>query len=88
MTVLDLEERRKAQAAKQREVERALITPSSVDAARDIALVCLSEDLRAVLGVGLYPPPDEGKAWLLTPEQADELALSLVRYAATARAGV
>jgi hypothetical protein len=41
-----------------------------------------------VLGVGLYPPPDEGKAWLLTPEQADELALSLVRYAAKARAGV
>lgn len=68
----------------QRRVNATLVTPNSEEDARDIAIHCLTEDHQQSLGVGLFPPP-EGKAWLLTPDQADQLALTLVRCAAAAR---
>lgn len=68
----------------QRDVESKLEAPSSDECAADIAVVATSEDGTRNLGVGLYPPRS-GVAWLLTPDQADALALSLVRCAALMR---
>lgn len=82
--VVSLEEIRAERARFQERVDADLCTPDSVDAARDIATHMTTEDGKESRGVGLYPPPD-GKVWSLTPDQADELALSLVRSAALAR---
>lgn len=68
----------------QRRVDATLERPESAEQARDIATVAMREDGTRALGVGLYSAGD-GKAWLLTPDQADELALSLVRTAAAVR---
>jgi hypothetical protein len=68
----------------QQRVEATLERPESDEQAADIATVATTENGTRALGVGLYSPPP-GKAWLLTPDQADQLALSLVRSAAAAR---
>lgn len=70
---------------RQAEIDRGLATPESKEAARDICIHVLTEDLSLSLGVGLFPAPVDKAAWLLTPDQADELALQLVRNAAEAR---
>lgn len=68
----------------QHRVMATLERPESNDRAADIATVATTENGARSLGVGLYSPPND-KAWLLTPDQADALALSLVRCAAEAR---
>lgn len=83
--IVSLDAKRSAKEARQLEVARALATPDSIEATRDICLHVLTEDLKASLGVGLFPAPEGTSAWLLTPDQADELALQLVRNAAEAR---
>ncbi len=82
--VVSLEELRRARAARQLAEDAKFSCPNTLDAARDIATHITTEDGTESRGIGLYPPP-EGIAWRLTPDQADQLALSLVRSAAAAR---
>lgn len=83
--VVSIDDLRRARARKQGEEDAKFACPNTLEAARDIAVHITTEDCKESRGVGLYPPP-EGIAWRLTPDQADELALSLVRCAAAARA--
>lgn len=68
----------------QARIDATLVRPESDQQARDITTVATAENGTRILGVGLYSAGD-GKAWLLTPDQADQLALELVRMAADAR---
>lgn len=74
-----------AARARQDEVDRALATPDSEEAARDLSLHVTTEDLTQTLGVGIMPAPEGTRAWLLTPDQADAFALQVIRNAAEAR---